>query len=232
MIQTPILLYHHIKENTGENDFSVSVETFDRQMKYLKEKGYKSIKFEDIDKTNLKKKFIITFDDGYNDIYFNILPVLKKYGFTATVFLVVDCIGKTNMWDNTGDKILTYSQINELVEQGFSIGSHTLTHPHLTRITIEECIREIKNSKIILEDKFKVEVKTFSYPYNEVNDKIKDIVEKAGYNFACAISTKSKSVLADKFAIRRVYVKTSDTMLDFKRKISRLYLYYRGLFRK
>lgn len=238
MNNIPILLYHKVKNFTSstrpsakENDFCISVDTFEKQMKYLKEKGYSSIDFYDLTRLN-SRSFIITFDDGYEDIYLNAYPILKKYGFTATIFLVADYIGKTNIWDNTGEKLLTESQINELLQNSFSIGSHTLTHPHLTKENEKECLRQIAYSKIILEDRFNVEIKTFSYPYNEFNDKIKEIVEKAGYGFACAISTKSKSVLEDKFAIRRIYVKANDTMLDFKRKISGVYLFYRGLMGK
>lgn len=242
MNNIPILLYHKVKNfisstrpSAKENDFCLSIDTFEKQMKYLKEKGYSSIDFYDLAKTNSpdsKKSFIITFDDGYEDIYLNAYPILKKYGFTATIFLVADYIGKTNIWDNTGEKLLTDDQIKELLSNGFSIGSHTLTHPHLTKENEKECLRQIAYSKIILEDRFNVEIKTFSYPYNEFNDKIKEFVREVDYSFACAISTKSKSILEDKFAIRRVYIKTTDTLLDFKRKISLVYLFYRGLMGK
>jgi len=95
-MKIPILLYHSISDDNSE--ISLNVDIFENQIKYLKNNGYKSINFDEIDH-KVKKQIIITFDDGYKDIYINALPILKKYNFKATCFFVTNLIGQENNWD-------------------------------------------------------------------------------------------------------------------------------------
>lgn len=230
----PILLYHHILDNFPENEksFCVTASQFERQMQYMHKKGYKSVSFDEIDKKN-KNSFIITFDDGYENIYLNALPILKKYNFTATIFLVSECLGKTNTWDKENKinihKILTKDQINEMLKAGFSIGSHSKTHSHMLSIKYPDVISEMKESKAQLEKVFNTLIQVFSYPFNEFNKQIKLAAKEAGYKYACAISSTGKSVTEDSYELRRIYIKGTDTMFDFKRKVSNWYLRYRGM---
>ena len=95
-MKIPVLSYHSI--NDDNSPLSLKINFFENQLKYLKKKGFKTINFNEIDKKE-NKTIIITFDDGYKDILYNALPILKKYNFKATCFLVTNFIGDYNYWD-------------------------------------------------------------------------------------------------------------------------------------
>ena len=84
-MKIPILLYHSISDDNSM--MSLKLNIFENQIKYLKKNGYTSINFDEIDQSK-KKQIIITFDDGYKDVFVNALPILKKYEFKATCFFV------------------------------------------------------------------------------------------------------------------------------------------------
>ena len=104
-MKIPILLYHSISNDNSE--MSLNVNFFERQIKYLKNNGYTSINFDEIDQS-VKKQIIITFDDGYKDVLVNALPILKKYDFKATCFFVTNLIGQDNIWDIIESKFYYY----------------------------------------------------------------------------------------------------------------------------
>ena len=95
-MKIPILLYHSI--NDDNSSMSLKINIFENQMKYLRKNGYKTVTFDEINKS-AKKQIIITFDDGYKDVFINALPILKKYNFKATCFFVTNLIGQDNNWD-------------------------------------------------------------------------------------------------------------------------------------
>ena len=97
-MKIPVLLYHSISNDNSP--MSLNINFFENQMKYLKNNGFQTVDFNEID-PNLKskKQIIITFDDGYKDILNNALPILKKYNFKATSFFVTNLIGQNNSWD-------------------------------------------------------------------------------------------------------------------------------------
>ena len=88
--RVPILMYHSIMDN---DDRSVSVQSFKKQMNLMKTMGYQTIKFNEL-KNNNKKKFIITFDDAYENVFVNAFPILRKLGFNAVCFIVINKIGR------------------------------------------------------------------------------------------------------------------------------------------
>ena len=94
--KVPILMYHSISDS--KNSLSLSVDKFYNQMNFMKKKGYNTINLNEINQ-NDKNKFIITFDDGYEDVLINALPILKKFDFKATCFFVTDYLNLHNIWD-------------------------------------------------------------------------------------------------------------------------------------
>jgi len=92
----PILMYHSIIDNDHE---SVSINLFKKQMMLMKKMGYQTINFDNLNKKENKKNFIITFDDGYESVFLNAFPILKKLNFNATCFIVTNKIGDFNEWD-------------------------------------------------------------------------------------------------------------------------------------
>ena len=128
MIRLPILRYHHVVESLGlpVKDMGVSPNKFEQQMSFLSQKGYRCLNLSDAI-ANLQegnpqpeRSFVLTFDDGYFDIYENAFPVLKKFGFNATVFVVAEPV-------EDGIKgYLSWQQMRELTQSQFTFGSHTL----------------------------------------------------------------------------------------------------------
>ena len=180
MKSKPILFYHNIGEENYKS-FS-TINEFEYQMHFLYNQKIKGV---DCDKLNdAKLNFGITFDDGYEDNLINALPVLKKYNFTATCFIVPNLIGKTNLWDKNQFKLMDKVQIKDWLDAGMNIGSHSLNHKDLTKISNNEVSTEISESKKILEDAFLVNIDNFCYPYGKLNEAIVREVKKSGYKKA------------------------------------------------
>ena len=113
-----------------------------------------------------KKQIVLTFDDGYKDLIYNVLPILKKYGFKACCFIVSKNIGKYNDWDinkkNYQKKeLMSKTDINEWLNNGMLIGSHSHTHKDLTNLNNSELKREVYTSKEDLENYFSLDIYDF-----------------------------------------------------------------------
>jgi peptidoglycan/xylan/chitin deacetylase (PgdA/CDA1 family) len=159
---------------------------------------------------------VITFDDGEQNIYEYAFPLLKKYGFPALVFLIAGYVGRTNDWDisPTGRRLphLTWDEIREMKKNGFSFGSHGLTHRNLARLSSSEQDREIFGSKALLESEIGP-VDAISYPFNRISPAVLDKVRKAGYKYGFG-GDGSSDLLIKKEAI---YI--TDTQATFRIKI-------------
>ena len=134
-------MYHSI--SNGNNPLSVSVNSFEKQMKFMNRNGYKTVNLEDLANANSDKFFIITFDDGYEDVFINALPILKKYGFTATCFFVSKHIGKYNIWDENKPNfsklnLMNINQISEWFLSGMEVGSHSSDHKNLKNLNYND----------------------------------------------------------------------------------------------
>lgn len=169
----PILMYHGIQGGTSARhpyyETNTSPKAFASQMKYLGENGYKTLDLDGAVRSlelgeALVKRVVITFDDGYHDFYQTAYPILCAYGFSATVFLVTGHTGEHRLRFNASE-CLTWSEVRELHGSGIRIGSHTVSHPELKRMSKPEIDDEISRSKQTIEDKIGHAVRSFSYPY-------------------------------------------------------------------
>jgi peptidoglycan/xylan/chitin deacetylase (PgdA/CDA1 family) len=154
-----------------------------------------------------KDQVCVTFDDGFVDVFEHALPVLVERQFVAIEYLVPNLLGKTNEWQQrAGDvqeTLMNYSQVREWLGAGQEIGSHTLTHPWLTRVPLDVAREEIVASKKALEDKFSVPIRHFCYPYGDYNEAVRDIVEEAGYDTACTTRTGINKTGISPFELNR-----------------------------
>ncbi len=210
----PVAMYHSVlTEAPAGNRLIVSTGTFERQMRFLKEKRYTTLTLDqaaDIVSRRTKgpgKAVVLTFDDGYEDNYIHAFPVLKKYGLRATIYLVVNDIGKPGK--------LGWEQILEMKNSGLiDFGSHSLSHPFLDCIVSpDELVNEISRSKKILEEKLGAGVTTFAYPCGRFNAGVRQRVAEAGYRTA-VVTNPGKSVKNDDlFALKRVRISESASNL-------------------
>jgi len=199
-----ILVYHRIDDYRGGlKSLYVKPRTFEKQMKFLFSKGYSAIsltefknRVEKNDRKFLRKKFCITFDDGYEDLS-NAYVVLKKYNFKATVYLHVNAVleGYYTYPLMTQAKMISFEQVKEMLDV-FEVGSHSVSHPDLSELSEQEIVYEIKESKKVIKDKLGVEVVHFCYPFGKVFKNYSKILQQEGY--LTATSLKNVLVRIDK----------------------------------
>lgn len=178
--KVPTLMYHAITDDLSYIEYSinaVSPVTFEEQLKILKEEGYDTLFFDDLDEVyKYKKPVILTFDDGFIDFYTNAFPLLKKYNIKATVFMVVNYINCENY--------CTLDALKEMRDSGIiKIESHTLTHPYLTSLSISNIEEQVNKSADLLNDYLGTNTNALCYPYGDYNNQVDGIVKKK-YKFA------------------------------------------------
>lgn len=192
--------YHQVREIKSTDGpktkiFITKPEIFDKEMKFLYDKGYHTISTTDyIDYLNtgkanfdISKSFILTLDDGYESQYINAFPIIKKYGFTATFFIYADCIDKY-------PACMTSLQVKDLALNGMKIGNHTTHHLFLPKYSDKIIKDEISVSKekiIKMVGTSSVE-NVFAYPYGATNDRIESIVKDSGYYGAIGVIASKK----------------------------------------
>jgi len=184
----PILVYHAIRpyiesDTPSARRYIATPQTLEDELAWLKDNGYASISFDDlvshIEAGTLlpPKPVIISFDDDWENQYSHGLPLLKKYGYTATFFIWVGVVGKKHhmRWD----------EIKELARDGMQIGCHTMTHPYLTRIKNNEDLRrEIVIAKRDIEAHTGATITTLAYPFGQYDKRVVETVKAAGFTSA------------------------------------------------
>ena len=188
-ITLPILTYHYIESAQWATKRSAALITspviFEKQLLALQERNYRTIFVSDIpgrfaSSLHASSAIVLTFDDGYEDFFVNVLPLLKKYQMKATLYVVPGFI------DTQG--YLTQEELKKIIASGLvEIGTHTLHHKNLTRLSTEVAKMEITGSKAALERDFGVTATSFAYPFGNHTQQIEAIVQEAG--FTTAVST-------------------------------------------
>jgi len=199
----PIIMYHNAEpaEVAGSLN-SVSDENFEYQMAFLKRHKFNVVSLSEVVKAINEKRSLphnsvaITFDDGYADNYKHAFPILKKYGFPATIFVVAHLVGR--------EGYLTWAQIQEMERSGIDFGSHTLWHPYLPDLTCDQQKKEIAGSKFFIESHLGHPIHHFSYPSGGFNDDSKSLVREAGYMSACTTNRGYSRLNQDVYEIKRI----------------------------
>ncbi len=224
----PIIMYHHVRDSITTESDSVSLYYFKKQMEFLKKYKYKVIGLEELvegikqGKSFPRKSVVLTFDDGFRDNYDNAFPVLKQYQFPVTMFVVISFL------EHSG--FLTWEQIKIMKEEGISIESHTMTHAYLPDFSKEEIVRELKESKRILEEKLGQPVLYLAYPIGGFNREIERLVEEAGYKAAFTTNRGYDRFNKDVYALNRIkFSDRNNTDLILWAKLSGFYNLFRKL---
>jgi peptidoglycan/xylan/chitin deacetylase (PgdA/CDA1 family) len=199
-------------------------------MRLLKENGYRSISLKEAvryleSRTSPPYKgVVITFDDGFKNVYTHAYPILEKFGFTATVFVVAGFLGKTNDWSGNVERqrssLLSPEEIASM--KNLSYGSHTLRHRRLTQLSESEVFGEIVSSRKTLEDRLGIPVLSFCYPYGEYNEFLARIVQQAGYLCACSTRRGNRHNHDERFFLKRIPI-TEITLKRFRYRLTSLY---------
>lgn len=210
-----ILCYHTINKNG-----KITPEIFEENLLSLKRKNYFSANLDDIfnyisGKRELPERTVhLTFDDGYRDNYSEAFPILKKFNFKATVFLITSRAGMLGY--------LNWQQIKEMEASGiFSFESHSHAHPRhsTTQPTKEELADDLLISKKIIKENLKKETKHFCYPYGEYDDAYAGALKEAGFLTGLTLNIGLNSVGQNPYFLKRVEVRKPKNWLENRLRI-------------
>ncbi len=243
MSYLPILVYHRVLKGPADkvsdpSRISISDTDFRGHMRWLKNRGYRTVSLDDYgrrlrgNEPYKGKCLAITFDDGYEEVLTLAAPILKEYGYSATVFAVSGQLGGSNAWDNGGMRLLSAPQYRELDGLGFEIGAHTCSHVHLTRVDERTARQEIANSKKGLEDLLGRSIRSFAYPYGETNDTVDHFVSDAGFEAGFATDNAPRAHNENLFRIRRVVIFPGTNIWNLSWKVQHWYPYYQDWMRR
>ncbi|MEC9257650.1 MAG: polysaccharide deacetylase family protein [Candidatus Poribacteria bacterium] len=225
----PILAYHKIGTQKELGITWIAPSVFEKQIAFLHSEQYQTVSPNDLTEALLEKRklpeksVMITFDDGYESCYTHAFPILKRYGFTATIFMLAGYVGKWNSWDARLGwkrfKHLSREQIIDLDLEGFTFGSHGLNHLFLTLQHHKTIQTELKMSKSILEDILQKPIDCFAYPYGNHNSKTTQLVKEANYRIAFSLNPSPQITNSQTYYLPRMGIYLWDTLNTFKTKL-------------
>jgi peptidoglycan/xylan/chitin deacetylase (PgdA/CDA1 family) len=168
------------------------------------------------------KPVMITFDDAFRGAACRASPVLARHGFRAHIYLVAGLPGEMSRWmvSEVGVELplIDWSEARELEKAGWVCGSHTVTHPRLTRIPLDECRRELRDSRRFLEDALGHSVTDLAYPFGFHDDSVVAAAGEAGYRTACT-TREGFSTDEPLLSLRRLSVSGADSIVDFRLRV-------------
>ena len=221
MVRTIFLLYHDIdsqeypseKEDLATRETVVRSGEFLSHMTYLAETGWNVMSIREyLAKQEAgrvqSQDIVLTFDDGHISNYRLALPVLQKFGFSATFFIIAQRIGSPHHMGK--------AELNELCKAGMEIGSHGLTHTYLPELSTEEVEYELSESRNIIEHTVKEPVTSFAYPGGHYNPQILDSMRKSSYTTAASCIVGRNSLETDPYLLRRLEMRRNTSRDDFK----------------
>ncbi|HZN19520.1 MAG TPA: polysaccharide deacetylase family protein [Micromonosporaceae bacterium] len=212
MTAVAVLGYHSIGDapRDGTLRWSVSPGDFDEQMALLRQRGCTPLTVSGyaellrLGGPMPPKPVLVTFDDGFPDLATAALPILRRYGITATAYVITSRVGAGTRPGK--DPSLDWDQLADLRGNGVEIGSHSHTHRALDCLRRAELHEEVTISKRVLEDGLRQRVHTFAYPYGYHSPAVRHTVRAAGYTSACAVKNALSHPGDDPFAVARVLV--------------------------
>ena len=227
----PWLMYHKLGPRPGGvllKGLYISRALFERQLSELRRAGFTTPPCgpPPSGEGNPERRIALTFDDGFANVFEHGLEPLARHGVRAMEYLVAERVGGWNDWEmekgEAREPLMNASQIKEWLAAGHEIGSHSLTHPFLTRISVARAREEVGASKKKLEDRFGVPVRHFCYPYGDWSPAVRDLVIAAGYETACTTEVGVNTSATPRFELKRILVRyRSISVKAFKERLAR-----------
>lgn len=195
----PVLMYHSIATDATRKfrRFAVDPAEFAEQMDYLNGAGYRSVTAAELvgwmhGGPLPPRPVVLTFDDAYTDFYSMALPVLRKHGFRATLYVPTAYVGATTRFNvSFGEQdraVLSWQALADIAAEGIEVAAHSHAHPQLDRVPAEVISDEVGRSRCLLEDKLGLAVEGFAYPFGYWNRATRAAVATAGYRYAFAVA--------------------------------------------
>ncbi|MCP4358518.1 MAG: polysaccharide deacetylase family protein, partial [Chloroflexi bacterium] len=193
VMPVPILMYHAVHERRSM--ISISPDLFAWQMQWLYERQFRVRPLREViplihsGASLPPRTIVLTFDDGLTSVYEHAFPIMQRYQFTATIFLISNYMGQKNNWPSQPTNIaefsvMTWEQAQEMQVAGFDFGAHTATHPKLDLISPEAAVTEIVTSKTVIEERLRQPVDLFAFPYGRYNQSTLETIRQQ-FSGAC-----------------------------------------------
>lgn len=201
MPDTLVLCYHALSPSLPA-PLSVRPRRFAQQLALLRCSGYEGVTFSDAVAAPVDgrtRRVAVTFDDAYRSVIEVGLPILARIGWPATVFAPTDFIGSEQpmSWEGITQWAagpherallpMSWQHLRDLCARGWEVGSHTCSHPHLTRLPEEGLRAELSASRRTCEERLDRPCPTIAYPYGDVDARVEAATAAAGYRFAAAL---------------------------------------------
>ncbi len=212
----PVLMYHYVRTVNEAEDplgygLSVTPEMFEAQMAWLHENNYTPMRMDHLvaclqgQRACPPKPVALTFDDGYEDAATLALPILQRYDFSATFYIVINFVGQPGY--------MSWEQLEMLRDSGMEIGAHSVSHPDLTYLSYDEALKEVTLSRATLQGNLDVPVESFCYPIGSYDATTMQIVQEAGYTNA--VTTYPGSSMASLYELPRRRIVGGETLEAF-----------------
>ena len=209
--RVPILMYHYVADTPAgadvyRRDLTVSVAAFEAQLAYLRAEGYTSITLAELaqhlseGRPLPENPIVLTFDDGYEDAFLYAFPLLRQYGFRGTFFVITEYL------DQGLPGYLSWEQAALMLANGMEIGSHSVSHPDLRKLTQAELEQEIAGSRRSIQERLNVPVRFFCYPSGRYDKRVIAALRAAGYWGATTTAGGIVQTTEHLFELRRVRV--------------------------
>lgn len=235
----PIILSYHLVDRRF--DFGITWVTprqFERQMAWLAEAGYSTLSLSSCLQSEIqlsRKAVVITFDDGYRALMKHVLPVLRRFGFVATVFPVAGYVGAQNRWDYNlfwwRMWHLDWNELRELLAAGWEVGSHSMRHAYLPSLAREELLEDLTRSREVLEQNLQIPIRHLSLPFGRGNLRVLACASQAGYasvstlgqefnlNSEAFVELRKTGTTSKLHVFSRRGIYLHDTLRSFRRRV-------------
>ena len=229
----PVLVYHAVTERPGRHiaDFTVRPAEFRRHLAAVVGAGYRCLTFTDLmrlrasgagqDATGappgVSRIAVLTFDDGYLDFFTDALPALQAHALPSTLYATTGWLeGGSGREPGPSDRMLSWSQLPELIDAGVEVGSHSHSHPHMDTMRSSAVEAELLRSKDLLEDALGRGVPSFAYPHGYHGRRVRRLTEQAGYESAAAVGNAVSGPQEHPFSVSRLMVTRRTTAADLE----------------
>lgn len=213
----PILMYHAFGEKNEQGTrYVMPARRFARQMAWLRLRRYTVLTVGELMRYRREyrlppaRSVVITADDGYTDTWTVAYPILRRHGFSASLFLVSGAVGGTNAWDHgaelEGRALLEWEAIRDMVRHGIEVGAHTRRHVRLPALPQQQAREEVEGSRLDLERELGLPVQVFAYPYGKVDAASESVVQNSGFLAACGVESHLNTVVTPAYRLGRAEI--------------------------
>lgn len=228
----PILMYHRVAPHgaPGTHRYRLHPDAFEAQLRHLRDRGYNSLTFEQWRAASdrrlplPKRSVILTFDDGYADFPTYALPLLRRYGFQASMFVVTDLVGGTNVWDHVAGEaldLMDWPTLLGLQGHGIELGSHTSSHRPLISLSPADVAHDLCRSRACLHERTGVPVRSVCYPYGLNDVAVRALAAACGFHYGLTTDEWQASFGDDLLGLPRLEVRGTQSLDSFAEMFER-----------